>query len=125
MGDRGNIVIEQWGEESTPVVLYTHWQATNLPVILGEALAHQERWGDNEYLARIIADELSAISSEFTGCGIGTSVHGDTWRVINVDPNEQEVTFTDPNDYELDKHLGETYTFIEFVETFTPHLDSE
>ena len=125
MGDRGHIVIEQYGDESTPVVLYSHWQATRLPEILADALGHQTRWGDNEYLARIIADELSANSSEFTGCGIGTSVHGDVWRVINVDPNEQEVTFTDPNDYGSDKRLGETYTFIEFVETFAPHLDSE
>ena len=118
MGDRGHIVIEQYGDESTPVVLYSHWQASQLPSILAEALSHEERWGDHEYLARIIFDELSACSSEFTGCGIGTEIHGDTWRVINVDPDEQEITFESGNGFASDRFSGEVYTFEEFVEEF-------
>ena len=120
MGDRGHIVIEQYGDESTPVVLYSHWQATRLPEILAEALSHEARWGDHEYLARIIFDELSACSSEFTGCGIGTSLHGDAWRVINVNPDEQEITFATGNGYATDEHGGDVYSFEEFVEEFIP-----
>jgi len=92
--------------------------STRLPEILAEALSHEERWGDHEYLARIIFDELSACSSEFTGCGIGTEIHGDTWRVINVDPDEQEITFESGNGFASDRFSGEVYTFEEFVEEF-------
>ena len=118
MGDRGNIVIEQWGEESTPVVLYTHWQATNLPEILASALSHRERWTDHEYLARIIFDEISSRCSEFTGCGIGTQVHADVWRVIRVDPDEQEIEFDSGELLFADNRSGETYTFEEFIDEF-------
>ena len=118
MGDRGHIVIEQYGETAAPVVLYTHWYATELPQIVADALSHEKRWSDHEYLARIIFDELSARSSDFTGCGIGTQKHGDTWRTIVVDPNNQTVSFTDPNGFKSCPHRGLTFEFNEFVDEF-------
>jgi len=114
MGDRGHIVIEQRGDNA-PVVLYSHWNAHGLPSILAHALQHQERWNDHEYLARIIFDVLSTDASEFTGCGIGTTVHSDAWRVINVDPSEQEITFESGHGYRDDKRADKTYSFTEFV----------
>ena len=118
MGNRGHIVIEQYGEEQQPVVLYSHWKASSLPQILADALAHEERWGDHEYLSRIIFEELSDVSSDFTGLGIGTQRHGDTWRVINVDPDEQEVYFEGGHGYSTDEYSGQTYTFEEFIDKF-------
>jgi hypothetical protein len=124
MGDRGHIKIEQRDGES-PVYLYAHWKATELPKILADALAHEKRWNDNEYLARIVFDELSSRCSEFTGCGISTSQHGDTWRVIKVDPQEQEVLFKKDTGYRADPRAGEHYSFEEFVENElgVPHED--
>ncbi len=117
MGDRGHIKIEMPGDND-PVYLYTHWDASGLPAILANALAHEQRWGDSEYLARIILDELSEQTTrEFTGCGIGTAVHGDAWRVISVEVNEQEVFFEPENGYRDDPRAGERYSFEEFVES--------
>jgi hypothetical protein len=115
MGDRGHIKIEQRGVEQA-IYLYAHWKATELPTILAEALAHEQRWNDNGYLARIVFDELSSHCSEFTGCGIGTSEHGDTWRVITLDPQEQTVRFERDTGYRADPRAGEQYSFEEFVE---------
>lgn len=118
MGNRGHIVVEQYKEEVAPVVLYSHWKANELPHILADALAHGERWGDHEYLTRIIFEEMLAGANEFTGLGIGTRRHGDAWRVINVDPNKQEVYFEGGHGYKTDKYSGQTYTFEEFVDKF-------
>lgn len=114
MGDRGHIIIEQRGENE-PVVLYSHWGASGLPSLLAHALEPKKRWADHEYLARIIFDELSADANEFTGCGIGTSIHGDTWRVINVDPNKEEITFETGHGYREDPRGGQTFSFEKFV----------
>lgn len=114
MGDRGHITIEQYGD-NPPVVLYTHWHAHAIPGILANALKHEKRWGDPEYLTRIIFDELSDTASEFTGCGIGTAVHGDAWRNVIVDTDEGEIRFDDLDGWNVDERAGETYEFREFV----------
>ena len=120
MGDRGHIVVHDQFNE-TPVVLYAHWGATRLPEVLARALAMEARWGDAEYLARIIFDKMHQLtSSETTSLGIGTEIHGDAWRVINVDTKEQMVTFREEGGYSTDEHGGEEYSFEEFIEAFQP-----
>lgn len=117
MGDRGHITIS--GQHmDTPVVLYAHWEANRLPQILANALAREERWHDPEYLARIIFDELVGDDDSATGYGLGTSVHGDAWRIIDVDTEENEVSFREETGYATDKYGGETYSFDEFMKKF-------
>jgi hypothetical protein len=117
MGDRGHITI-QGQHMDTPVVLYAHWEANTLPRTLANALAREERWHDPEYLARIIFDELVGSDTSATGYGLGTSVHGDAWRVIDVDTEENTVSFRSETGYATDKYGGETYSFDGFIENF-------
>jgi hypothetical protein len=116
MGNRGHIKIEQSGDRD-PVVLYSHWGADRLPQQLTSALEQEARWGDPEYLARIIFDKMTEDASrDHTGYGIGTSVHGDAWRVISVDCEEQTVTFEEGHGYGSgDTRGGEKHRFEEYV----------
>lgn len=82
MGDRGQVKING-------VYLYTHFGASELIKDVQIALAKRWRWNDLEYLARIIFDEMKG--DDFiteTGYGIGTKLHGDVWRLIEVNKNE-------------------------------------
>jgi hypothetical protein len=125
MGNRGQIKIEQY-RDNPPVYLYGHWLADRLPAILADALDYEERWGDNEYLTRIIADEMSEQCRDFTGMGIGTAKHGDVWRVITVDPDEQEVRFENTGEkFGTDERVGEAYAFEQFVDEFSDHEKHE
>jgi len=88
MGDRGQCLIEDEG-----VYLYTHWGATELEDIVRKAIAKGWRWGDPEYLARIIFCEMIKEDEEGeTGFGIGTTEHSDIWRLVKI--NCREGTFT-------------------------------
>jgi hypothetical protein len=125
MGNRGQIRIEQF-QDNPPVYLYGHWLADRLPEILADALGHEERWADPEYLTRIIAEQMAEECRDFTGMGIGTAKHGDVWRVITVDPDEQEVRFEDTGDkFGNDTRAGDTYDFERFVKRFTDHTEND
>jgi hypothetical protein len=110
MGSRGQVCIKE-SHNSNGVWLYTHWGADELILTVQRALKKQWRWGDDEYLARIIFDEMVAGEhGEETGFGIGLSQHADVWRVIEVDCKTQQVTIRDH---------GETpryYPFKQFVD---------
>ena len=87
MGDRGQVLIEDVG-----VYLYTHWDASELTKIVQKALAKKWRWDDPEYLARIIFCEMVKGDEEGeTGYGIGNNLHGDVWRLIKVNCENQTV----------------------------------
>lgn len=91
MGDRGQVYIKD-----EKVYLYTHWDATNLPQIVNRAIAKKWRWDDPEYLARIIFDEMVGKNQGGeTGYGITTHMHGDIWRLVEVDCKKQLVTVKD------------------------------
>jgi hypothetical protein len=77
MGDRGNIQISQplvgtaTGEAS--VFFYTHWRGSEVCQVLAKALDdNRETWGDPDYLARIIFNELQGDDRSNKGFGIGT-----------------------------------------------------
>ncbi len=85
MGDRAQVFIEAEG-----VYLYTHWGADYLVEAVRNALKRKERWDDQEYLARIVFCEMvRGYESETTGFGIGTSEHGDIWRLITLTKDNQ------------------------------------
>lgn len=57
MGDRGNIVMRQ--KDGNQIFFYTHYDGSDLPRILQDALIRgEDRWDDEPYLGRIIFCEL-------------------------------------------------------------------
>jgi len=110
MGDRGQIRLVSEG--SPDIYFYTHWEATELPEIVANALARgRGRWGDDEYLNRIIFSEMikDDVMSE-TGFGIGTAEHGDVWRVVTVNHDAKTVEVS-----EIDK----VWSFEDYVVAFS------
>lgn len=114
MGDRRNIIVGE-GPGKPAVSLYTHWSGTEAPETLANALDRgRSRWGDTEYLARIIFDEMTKDAhGELTGYGIGVSTDGvnasceASKRDLIVNDNEQTVT----TEYD-------TRTYEEFINIF-------
>ena len=87
MGSRAQVHIKDTG-----VYLYTHWGADRIEEDVVRAISRGQRWGDPEYLARIIFDEMkgSNIKTDL-GYGIGTSQHGDVEKLIGVSCKEQTI----------------------------------
>jgi hypothetical protein len=113
MGDRGQVNIEDEG-----VWLYTHWDATNLPLAVHDAIIKKWRWSDPEYLARIIFEEMiKGDEGGETGYGIGSSMHGDVWRVVYLNTRTQKIKIVDHG--EKIKWEG---TFQEFADD--THIDN-
>jgi len=56
MGDRGQVKITQWNNQS--VYLYTHWGASELRELVKEVLSRRVRWGDGPYLSRMIFSQM-------------------------------------------------------------------
>jgi hypothetical protein len=91
MGDRGQVLMK-----NEKVYLYTHWGASELIKDVEKAIAKRVRWDDEEYLARIIFDEMIGKNKgEETGFGIGGKKHGDIWRLITVDCDNETITVDD------------------------------
>lgn len=121
MGDRGHVKIESTFD-NPPVYLYTHWGANELPQTVARAIARRERWDDPEYLARIVFEQMIHDLSTFgkeTGLGIGTQAHGDVWRIVTLDIEEQKALVHDRGElvesWEFDR-LADDYTPTEFRE---------
>lgn len=95
MGDRAqvHIVANKDKEYTHDVWLYTHWGGTGLIEVVAHAISRGERWQDSEYLTRIIFSEMIERDIHGSmGYGIGNHQHGDVYRVITVDVDEQEIT---------------------------------
>jgi DNA anti-recombination protein RmuC len=64
MGDRANVRMDFVGEDGgnrtqQSIWLYTHWDGSELPEMLKDALRKgQPRWGDDSYLCRIIVSQI-------------------------------------------------------------------
>lgn len=110
MGARAQVqVVPKWGEGT--VFLYTHNDSGNLPKVVARGLDRgRGRWGDSEYLTRIIFNEMTrGREFEETGFGIGTSAHGDLdYPPIVVDDKTGTVT-----------HGHVTCTYEEYVQHFS------
>ena len=91
MGARAQVLIKDEG-----VYLYTHYGSSELVHDVRKALrseAGKDRWGDSEYLARIIFDVMKdGDTTGSTGYGIGTQAHSDLdYAPIEVDCANQTV----------------------------------
>jgi hypothetical protein len=91
MGNRANIMLHYEGEGH--ICLYSHWDGSDLATMLQSALVRGKgRWGDNQYLGRIIFSEMIKDSvEEETGYGLSPNIHDGQWPVIDVFLTEQQV----------------------------------
>lgn len=91
MGDRAQVKVGQ-------VYLYTHWSGTKLLETVKRALAKRWRWTDEEYLARIVFQEMLGNDRGETGFGIGIGQHGDIEHpLIVLDCDAQVCTLWHPD----------------------------
>lgn len=74
------------------IYLYQHSDGYDLPKEVQNAIKRHQRWDDEEYLARIIFDEMKGddIDGEL-GFGIGNSEHGDIEYLVSVDVDKQTI----------------------------------
>lgn len=88
MGTRAQVFIKDEG-----VYLYQHWDGDGLFEIVQNAIAKKDRWGDSEYLARIIFCEMVQDDIDgSTGYGIGNSQHSDIEYLVTVDCKKRTVS---------------------------------
>jgi len=138
MGDRGNVffVDSDSGKQLGGIYMYTHWAGSVLPAILRAALSRGEgRWGDSQYLARIVFCELVQESVlDETGFGLSTQICDNEHAVIRVDDRKQLVSFHVPGDEREPKSKGiASWTYAAFVaagdkallDAFAPELEED
>lgn len=89
MGDRRNVEVIDNGKS---VFLYTHWQGTELPKIVQNALRRgKDRLDDGPYLTRIIFSEM--IKDDILGTtGYGISAYGIESNHPNIVVNIEDQT---------------------------------
>jgi hypothetical protein len=93
MSDGASVYVHDGSEPG--VYLYTHWGGPELPDMVRTALARQQRWNDDAYLARIIFNTMTkGREDEDSGFGISAS-EDDGLYVIDVDTAAQQVTVGD------------------------------
>ena len=107
MGERGQIKING-------VYLYTHWGGYHLKNILQESLKKKWRWGDEEYLARIIFDVMVGddCGKTDTGNGLGITKHGDLDYPLLEVKKDEVIEHED----EYTKKPKTIWTFDNFIE---------
>ncbi|HEY2193637.1 MAG TPA: hypothetical protein VGH76_15270 [Actinomycetospora sp.] len=122
MGDRANIYLELptgYAPDSPKggVYLYTHWNGSEWPERLREALAFgANRWTDDQYLARIITSRVFAdlVDGEMGG-GLSLALGDNSHPIIVVEVADQTVSFADEDDEtDRDKRYGRV-SFAEYV----------
>jgi len=97
MGNRANICMEY--ENGEKIFFYTHWQGSQLPKILQNALKRgKDRWDDEHYLARIIFSEMIQDTVlEETGYGISPYITDNQHPIIVVNCTTQIVALMNYN----------------------------
>lgn len=89
MGDRANVYVHEG--DAPGVYLYTHNGGSGLPDTVRTALAREQRWHDDPYLARIIFSTM--IEGDVSGeTGYGISAVPFSGGLIDVDVATQQVT---------------------------------
>lgn len=107
------------GAAFSGIYMYTHWSGTTLWKQVRDALARgRDRWGDSQYLGRILFCELVQDSLlDTTGYGLSTRLWDNEHAIIRVDDLASRVSFhasgkeRSPND----KGLA-SWSYEEYVE---------
>ena len=115
MGDRSQIAIKI--PPDGKIYLYSHSGGADVYRELQEALAKRARWGDEEYLARMIFCRMVAGDEEGeTGYGIGLTAHEDVEHLIPVlDCDARRITFEMPRWTHNQRALPDSVSFEQFV----------
>lgn len=106
MGMRRNIKLEysdsnarhpETEKKENVIYLYTHWGAEGLEDTLAMSLNRgRERWGDEDYLARIIFTDMTAdVGSDLTGFGLAPHLMDDEFPTLVVDLVHKRVNGVD------------------------------
>ncbi len=97
MGDRANIYMELpvTREQKQGVYLYTHWSGCEWPEELRQALEFgRDRWGDDQYLARILVSRIFRHNvDDTTGGGLSLMLCDNEYPIIVADLVTQTVSF--------------------------------
>jgi hypothetical protein len=99
VGDRGNIFfVDAHGKQLGGLYMYSHWAGSTIWKVVRSALERgRERWGDPQYLARIMFCELVRDSVlDDTGYGLGTSIGDNGHAIVRVDDDDSRVSFHVP-----------------------------
>ena len=133
MGDR-SVVAFAFYPESPPLYLYSHWGGQSFQrKQLAEALAFgMPRWGDDEYLARVIITRIYSDLIGTVGGGVSTRpINGDYPLVVAdlfrsqvyLGPDDGLVIGEEKAPRNPDKALKKGYrvqSFVEFLAEFLP-----
>ncbi len=120
MGDRGNVffVGGKVGKSFEGVYMYSHWGGGVLPAIVRAALERGKgRWGDPQYLARIIFCEMiqEDVLSE-TGFGLGTEIGDNEHPIVRIDDEKQRVSFHEEGNERDPKDKGiASWSYAEYL----------
>jgi hypothetical protein len=120
MGDRGSIffVDRLEGGALEGIYMYTHWSGSTLPLIVRDALERgRGRWGDPQYLARVVFCELVKDSVlDETGYGLSTRLGDNEHVIVRVDDLTSRVSFHEPGKERLPRDPGlASWSFDEYL----------
>lgn len=121
MGDRANVVLTTKENEGGDLVLYTHWNGSDVEQIVADGLRNAtaaDRLSDGSYAQRIIVETFfAAHTDKALGAGIYVGSPCED-HVVLVDLDTLSVTF-DPEGYEYGPQNGTVTEDIEaYVERF-------
>ena len=107
MGDRANVVMTK-GSDS--ICLYTHWFVYELPGIVKDALIRgSERWGDYQYLTRIVFCEMTKIDPMgTTGFGITSTICAGDDKIVTINCDDQTVSIGGQNPIPFTEYVALT-----------------
>lgn len=108
MGDRANIRLKfnAGTDHEASIYLHSHWGGRTVLGTLHDALSRRQRWDDDAYLARIIANELfHDCYGDETGFGLAPFVGDNQYPVVHVDLDANTVSTS----------LGFSETFEQFI----------
>lgn len=95
MGDRGNLVVRQSGQQIDDIWMYTHWRGSELTEVAKSAIKEGNgRLNDAMYFTRIAFCRLIG-EGDFmgeTGYGISTAIGDNSHPIVVIDlPNKQVI----------------------------------
>ena len=121
MGDRANIVLRE--KDTADIYVYTHWSGSEWPEAApAPRAAGRGRWGDAQYLNRIIVREVFQDLTGDTGGGLSTVIGDNSYPLIVI----EHASFRDPDrvfgwvylaDPETEQPINSTrFTFQQYVD---------